>query len=488
MEESAMGQPQPTKRTVSRRDFLRLAGITSGASLLAACAPQATPAPQAVEPTKASEPAKVEEKPTEKPAAPSAEQVKVSWWNQFSTPTCKEWFPKIVTDFETENPTIKVEFEITGGPPGGGDYNEVLLARIAAGNPPDTCTLWDPPTGMGSRGALATIDNFMNTAKYASPSKFYAGVLKSCQFKGKTYGLPASAGVGCLFMNTKILQDKGISTKRADFPKDWQGYRELSKTLTTWEGDKLTVAGGVPWTSGWLQSTWAQLNGGTIFDSDKLQYSVSSKENEEWLTFWLDWLNDQYKGDIELLNTFGAWDDVYPDSNFQKGLLGVSNSGAWACTDAQIPFDWEVVPFPTGPSGKKPLASYWPNWWAMPKGSTHPEQAFLFSEYMTTKGWVTWYVNATMDTPAWIDFPQDSVNKALAKLTGDARAKELQAFFSEELKSVSDMWTSPVEAFANDNLTQAIDAVMHKKSTPAEALANAQKVIQGKLDETLKNG
>ena len=35
---------------------------------------------------------------------------------------------------------------------------------------------------------------------------------------------------------------------------------------------------------------------------------------------------------------------------------------------------------------------------------------------------------------------------------------------------------------------ETIDAVMHKKSSPAEALAEAQKVIQAKLDETLKSG
>jgi ABC-type glycerol-3-phosphate transport system substrate-binding protein len=449
-----------------------------------ACTPKAVPTTEAPTEKPAEKPV---EKPTEKPVEPSAEQVTISWWNQFSTPTCQEWFPKIVKAFEDENPKIKVEFEITGGPPGGGDYLEILLARIAAGNPPDTVTLWDPPTGYGARGAMASIDDLMATAKTAKSSAFYPGVMKSCQFKGKTYGLPASAGAGCMFINKKIFEEQGVSSKREDFPKTWSGYRELSKKFVKWDGDSLLKAGGMPWTSGWLYSTYAQLNGGQIFDEKTMQYKVDSPQNVEWLTFWNDWLGEQYMGDLEKVATAGNWDDVYPESQFSLGNLAVSNTGAWACTDAKYDFDFEVVPFAVGPSSTKAMTAYWPNWFAMPKGGPHPAEGFLFIEHMTTDGWGTWYAEATMDTPAWVDFPKDTLNKALVALVGDVRARDIQDFFNNQLNSVSDMWTSPVESFSNDTLSQTVDAVLRKKSTPAEALANAQKIIQAKLDETLKN-
>jgi ABC-type glycerol-3-phosphate transport system substrate-binding protein len=99
---------------------------------------------------------------------PPAEKVKISWCNQFSTPLCQELFPRIVGDFMTLNPNIEVEFEITGGPPGGGDYTEVLLARIAAGNPPDSITLWSPPSQFGAQGALMAIDSYIASAKVAT--------------------------------------------------------------------------------------------------------------------------------------------------------------------------------------------------------------------------------------------------------------------------------------------------------------------------------
>jgi len=38
--------------------------------------------------------------------APAADQVEIEWWNQFSTPTCQTVFPKIINDFQKENPRL----------------------------------------------------------------------------------------------------------------------------------------------------------------------------------------------------------------------------------------------------------------------------------------------------------------------------------------------------------------------------------------------
>ena len=48
------------------------------------------------------------------------------------------------------------------------------------------------------------------------------------------------------------------------------------------------------------------------------------------------------------------------------------------------------------------------------------------------------------------------------------------------------MWNSPIEDFASDALDSAIDEVLHKTKTPAEALKEAQGIIQANLDEELK--
>ena len=220
---------------LSRREFLRVAGMLGGTALLAACGAPAEP-----------------EAPTEAPAteeAPAAEvpeQVTVSWWNQFSTPTCQEYFPQVVAAFEERNPNIKVDFEISGGPPGGGEFIEVLLARIAAGNPPETATMWTPPSQFGARGSLAAIDDLMATAEMATPDAFFEAPLKSCQWQGETFGLPASAGAGCIFVNTAKFEEQGVSTDRADFPKTWDDLKTLSAEFLVQENGEINQAGFIP--------------------------------------------------------------------------------------------------------------------------------------------------------------------------------------------------------------------------------------------------
>jgi ABC-type glycerol-3-phosphate transport system substrate-binding protein len=487
-----------TRKPVSRRDFLKFASLVGGATVLAACAPKpvATQAPQATAPapvtedTQAPPVANATVTPTFVAInpAPAADQVEIEWWNQFTTPTCQTVFPQIVKNFQAENPKIVVKFEISGGPPGGGDYTQILLARIAAGNPPDSITLWTGPSQFGARGSLADIDQFMSVAKYAKPDAFDAGVLKTCQWNGKTYGLPASAACGCIFINKKTFDAAGVSTKREDFPTTWDGLRALSQKFTKTEGGTIKQVGYVPFTgaSSWLKPVWSELNGGKIFDSASAQYKIDSPQNAEWLNYWIKWLKEEYGGDIEKLNQAGNWGDVYPNTAFALGNAAMADSGAWACTDAGIPFDWEVVKFPKGPSGSTQVTGFWPNWWAMPKGVPHAQEAFLFSEYMCTKGWGYWYEQATMDMPAWKNFPRDTLNKALSNLLGVQRATDVQNYLLDYQSSTTEMWTSPVEDFASDTLNSTLDEVLHLKTPADQALKQAQSLCQSKLDETLK--
>jgi ABC-type glycerol-3-phosphate transport system substrate-binding protein len=174
-----------TKASLSRRAFLRLTGLAGGAALVAACAAPATqPAGEAG-------------------STADAEGVTISWWNELDTPTTQEMVPLIIAGFEETYPGVKVEYELTGGPPGGGAFTEVLLTRIAAGTPPNTATIWSPPVEFAAQGSLMSIDEYMSGAQWATPDAFYEGPLKSTTWQGKVYGLPASAGAASLFFNAE---------------------------------------------------------------------------------------------------------------------------------------------------------------------------------------------------------------------------------------------------------------------------------------------
>jgi multiple sugar transport system substrate-binding protein len=476
------------RETIDRRTFLRLVALSGGAAMLAACG--GSPQPAAPEPTAAAAPAAAA--PTAvavAPAAvaPSADQTVVAWFNPYTTKTTQEALPGIIAEFEKQNPKIKIDYQNPGGAGGGGNYNEALLSRIAGGDPPDIATLFSTPTEFAARGSLLAIDEYMSAAKTAKPDAFFQAPLKSCQWQGKTYGLPSSAGAGAIYMNTGLFKAKNISTDRNQFPKTWDDLQQLSKEFIVMENGQVKQAGIVPFVgSSWLYPAWSALNGGKIYDAASNKYLLDSEQNVQWLDYWVKWLDNQYGGNLEKLNQAGRWEGTYPESAFNLGKSAMAPEGSWASTDAEIPFAWEVAKLPVGPSGSKSVTAFWPNWWAIPQGAKHPDEAFLFIEFISTVGWEIWY-QYIMDTPAWKQFPSDVVTTKLVTATSKERAADVNKFFADYLNDAVEMWTSPVESFSNDTLSATIDEVLNKKKTAKDALAEAQKLCQSKLEETLKS-
>jgi multiple sugar transport system substrate-binding protein len=482
------GTGSPTR--MGRRAFLRLTMLTGGAAILAACG-GATPATQETTAAPAAPTAAGAVAPTGAPAAPptvapSAGQTVISWFNPYTTKTTQEVLPLVMAEFEKQNPDIKVDYQNPGGTGGGGSYNEALLSRIAGGNPPDVATLFSTPAEFASSGSLLAIDDYMSAAKTAKPDAFFTAPLKSCQWQGKTYALPSSAGAGGVYMNVDMFKAKNIPSDRNQFPKTWDDLKQLSKEFVVMENGEVKQAGFVPFVgNNWLYPAWSAMNGGKIFDAASNKYMIDSEPNIQWLDYWVKWLDDQYGGDYEKLNQAAHWDDIYPDSAFNQKKQAMGLSGSWAVTDAEIPFAWEVAKLPYGPGGTKSMTAFWPNWWAIPKGTAHPEQAFRFLEFISTTGWEIWY-GYIMDTPSWKQFPSTVSTTKLVTAVGKERAAEVDKFFADYLNDAVEMWTSPVESFANDTLGAAVNEVLSKKKTAKDALAEVQKLCQDKLEETLK--
>ena len=98
---------------------------------------------------------------------------------------------------------------------------------------------------------------------------------------------------------------------------------------------------------------------------------------------------------------------------------------------------------------------------------------------------------------SWFDVVPDmpanknvAIDKLLPKKVADERgaefAKDVLVFFYNQLKVATPMWTSPVQNFANDQITRMMEQVYTKKATPKDALADAQKACQTELEKVLK--
>jgi len=462
---------------MSRRAFLHLAGLGGSAALLAACGAPSTAAPTAA---------------SGATAAP-AEPVTISFWTPGGSDTFCAGFDTIGANFTKLEPSITITKECNAG--GVEDYNTVLQAAIAAGNPPDSTIIWTSPVTYAAVNGVEPLDDLMAGSKFSQLENWPAAVLASCQWKGKTYGLPVAAGSYAMFYNQDAFDAKGIPSGRADFPETWDEMKRLSAEFVKWEGDTLVSAGFLPWNDAVQLNIWAALNGSQFYDSANGKYTIDSEQNIETMQFALGWLDEQYKGDwvkVQASNNWGGYADANGRSPaFQDGNMAMHDSGFWFTGDIYGSefkgwSNWEVAPYPVGPSGSKTVSGYWPNWLVIPKGSKHVAEAFKYLDYMSAEGIKVWF-SAVPDLPTNKLVPADLIPQLVIDKRGKDFGADVTTFFHHQLDIATPMWNSPVVEFGHDQISKAADAILNKTATPKEALTAAQEASQAELERVLKS-
>jgi len=432
--------------------------------------------------------------------ASQADQIKLAFTTPGgSAPYCAT-FDVIAKNYEKLHPNISFAKTMCGT--GSQDFQQWLLARIAAGNPPDATISWVNPVSLGVRGALEPLDDLMRLSASSRVQDWPATALASCQFRNRTYGLPLTAGSYAIWYNQDWFAKKGIPTAPDKFPKTWDELRKLSKEFTHWNGDKLETAGFMPWGGEELDVTvhiWSALNGGQIYDARNSKYTIDSPSNVAMMQYFVDWLNEEYKGSMQALARAGSWSSygTFGGSKsatpaFQANRLAAQIQGSWTLGDlyaSQKPgfaMNWNLASFPVGPTGTKTTSGYWPNWLVVPKGSMHKREIFQYLDYMSITGMKAYYSN-TPDLPANKNFPRGFAPSIATSKRGKEFGTQASRFFFHQLDIATPMWTSPVEFYAKDQLKKATDRILNKLAKPKDALAEAQRLCQGELDKLLKS-
>jgi multiple sugar transport system substrate-binding protein len=185
------------KTKLSRKEFLKLAGLGAAGAALAACASQPTqaPAPIATEQT-AAEPDAVQ--PTK--ASPPPEKQVVTF-TMYGHPNMIE---EMVPLFNDSHPNVEVKFERSEGQ----GYWEKLSASIAAGSSWD-CFRGDQmrALGWGPKGVVADVKSFLDTDPTYPAAEYLDGILDVYQAEGRIYGLPTWCLTLWLYFNRRCCMD-----------------------------------------------------------------------------------------------------------------------------------------------------------------------------------------------------------------------------------------------------------------------------------------
>lgn len=413
------------------------------------------------------------------------------------TPGGSDLFCRIHTDLVTRFAATGAD-GLTGGTVTCGrgqntEYTQVLMGAISSGSPPDISILWDSPIALGAQGAFMPLDDMM-AASSVPAGTWPAGLLRSVRFRDQTFGLPVTAGIYGMWYNEEMFEAKGIPADRASFPKTWDEMRALSKEFTVWDGDRLAVAGFMPPRAVESMAVWSALNGGRLFDGDAMRYTLDAPENVAMFEYFLAWLDEEYRGDVNLIDRSGNFTDSYPSSTtglgpaFREGRLAGLQDGSWVMgdiwADPEPTFTrWNIAAHPVGPGGSEAVSGTWPNWFVIPTGAANPQAAFDYLAWLSVDGVVDWYRQIP-------DVPTNSQVQAVppdvvVERRGAEFAADVTAFLQAQAAVATPMWDSPVQSFGNDQLARAMEKIYTKTATPAEALAEAQAASQAELERVL---
>ncbi len=216
-------------KKMNRRDFLRIAGLASGAGVLAACQPAATAVPKPAATAVPKPAATAVPVPTEAPPAEKAVTIVFTGWGGTEE---DEGVKSAARYFEGQTPNIKVNWiQIPE------NYGEKIMAMVAAGTPPDTAFIYNTIFQQYAKdGLLMDITSNLKADPVLGAPNYFIEPQETerCTRDGKWYGIGSCWVAPHIYYNADIFEKEGITPPSNDPDEawDWPKFLEVSRKLT----------------------------------------------------------------------------------------------------------------------------------------------------------------------------------------------------------------------------------------------------------------
>jgi multiple sugar transport system substrate-binding protein len=308
----------------------------------------------------------------------SGRVVNITWQTMWSGNTLT-LLNQMVTKFNSTHPDIHVtESNI---PSATGDAK--LLSEIAAGDPPDVFTEWNPVLGeYAADGTIQPLSKYL-TGTYSGLDKWlYPIALQGGSYKGTLYGLPMSMNSWALYYNKSMLKAAGISSPPTTLA---QLYTDQAKEWKL-SGSKLEQIGFYPdlATSGfeYFGSFFGAVN---CFNSAGQYDFANCKGAQAEANFFAQYDHYPYSA-VDAMET--AYGNVAggDDDAFVAGKEGFIMDGPWEgaqnipVTNPSMTRNFGVVAFPHTVGGPSTFGQG--NYNIVPKGASDPAAAFTFISWL----------------------------------------------------------------------------------------------------------
>jgi len=400
------------------------------------------------------------------PKASKASVVNITWETMWSGATLT-LLNEMTTAFNKTHPGIHVtESNI---PSATGDAK--LLSQIAAGDPPNVFTEWNPVLGeYAADGSILPMTPYLK-GKYAGFEKWeYPLAASTGTYKGQLYAIPMSMNSWALYYNKSMLKAAGISSPPktlaqldADSAKEW-----------VMDNGKLVQTGLYPGTDGAGLEYFASFFGAVNCFNSAGKYDLANCTGAKAAMKWLQGFDKYPYAQVNSMEA--AYGEVSggDDDAFVAGKMGFQLSGPWEgaqnipVTNKGMENNFGVIAFPGTVGGISTIGQG--NFNIIPKGASDPAAAFEFITWLA--GYDNTQFTSTMDPQGgWMPAsPQIAAAPAYQKwVAANPWLKLFLAQMSSKY-SVAPVLTPTESQFEQAEAT-ATGNVLEKTMTPSQALA-----------------
>ncbi len=459
-----------SKRKLSRRGFLRLAGSAAATAAVSSACKPAAPAPTQAPPEPTQETAA--EQPTA--AAPEATKapLTVIWWDSSNSEFEHATIDRVVTGFSKQRPEATVQIEH------GVDGTKYLTA-VSGGTPPDaywTYENWNFGSWI-NKGLVQELDPYIQKSGM-DMNRFVAMAVETVSWRKKVYGMPLTGGATIFWRNKKAFQEAGLDPEKpvATFD-EWVAVND-KLTKKDAQGN-ITQVGAL--LGSYRNPDIAILFGNTLYDPGTEKLTCTDESFVKALQWQADWIK-RYGADK--LDAFGASMGEYasPANPFCLGQQAIFVDGEWlaliirdSCKD--LAFGLDKLPKVTVDAGPvHPVQGCLPI--MLPPKPPHGEEGWNLMEYMmTTEASATLSIGIVCNCMV-----KDAIN--FPDYAADPVLKFALEYYGEEGAKAFPM-TLPVCGEYNTELTKAWDLVVHGSATAEAALQEVYNRVQPELDKAL---
>ena len=427
---------------------------------------------------------------TGSPPGPPPGKVVVNVWHPWPGDQGEE-FRRLIDEFNASQESSRAGARRSQGPsiyvrllyvPNNLSSNQKLFLSISSGMPPD-CTFVDGPQvcEWAARGAIEALDDLM-AAHGVRNEDFWEPCWRQNQFREKTYALTYCADPNfAFFWNKEAFKEAGIL--EGGPPKTLDDLDRLAKALTVYdEKGRIRRIGFIPWNVfGYANSifTWGWAFGGRFCDEKTNRITCGEDPHILEAIAWIQSYAKEYG--FEAINSFAEGFGDQADNPFIRGKIAmaaghVSNIKLFQKYAPNL--DYGAVPFPY-PAQMGSDRSAWMGGWCLsiPRGSRHPEEAFVFMKWLCTSEEAGRSMISTTGT-----FPGYKSSPAFDLVKGNDK---LEVFYEVLKNTQHQRPVMPAQAYFMGALDRAMSDILNKLKTPEQAMMDAQTETQKELDRVM---